>query len=497
MHAARVHPAPPTLTLVLLCSALALVVASVLISGGSLVAVASASALAAGAALLQVRVIPWRSLIAAIVVVVLFIPIRRYIIGVDGPFQLEPYRLLLGLVLCGWAGSLLVNERVRLRRTGLEAPLAVVVVATFASIAFNGPRVSALEPDVVKSLVFFLSFVLFLYLLVSVVRSRDEIDYLLRVIVGGGVVIAILALVETRTGQTPFNSLSEFVPFMDLNPGFEPAINRGARVRAFGPAEHPIALGAALAMLIPLSLYLARVGRRAVWLGASIVLLVGCLATVSRTGVLMLGAMVLFYSCIRPRAVVRRWPLLIVLAIVTHLMAPGTLGTLYEALTPEGGLIEQQRGAAGSTGSGRVADLRPSLDEWAERPIFGQGFGTRVTTGPTANAYILDNQWLGTLLELGAVGFVGWAWLLLRVIRRAGAAARVSSSSAGDLAAALGAAVTGYAVGMLTFDAFSFIQVTLFMFLLVGLVCVSLRIGPEPAPRLRATRVAHVEHATS
>jgi polysaccharide biosynthesis protein PslJ len=497
MHLSRVELVP-ALALGLLCSAFALITGSVVANDGSFAVAAAATALAAGAALIQIRVVPWRALLAAVLLVVMFIPIRRYIIGIDGPFQLEPYRFLLGLILCGWIASLLVNPAVRLYPTGLEAPLAVVLLATLTSIALNGSRVSAASAEVVKSLAFFLSFLLVLYLLVSVVRTKREIDFLLRVLVGGGVVVALLAVVEARTGFTPFNGLSGYLPFMDLNPDFEAAVSRGARIRALGPAEHPIALGAALAMLIPPALYLARVGRRALWLGASLILFVACLATVSRTAILMIAAMVLFYAFIRPRAVIKRWPLLVVLVVLTHFVAPGTLGTLYEALTPEGGLVEQQRGAAGGTGSGRVADLGPSLEAWAEQPFFGQGFGTRVTTGPSANAFILDNQWLGTLLELGAVGIVGWAWLLLRVIRRAGGAALSASSATGDLTAALGAAVMGYAVGMFTFDAFSFIQVTLFMFLFVGLACVALRLaGPEQAPRLRATQIAQMERLAS
>ena len=67
------------------------------------------------------------------------------------------------------------------------------------------------------------------------------------------------------------------------------------------------------------------------------------------------------------------------------------------------------------------------------RPLLGEGFGTRVvdativrTTVPKGpgldpNVRILDNQWLGTLLETGAVGFFGWAWLFTRALRRFGA----------------------------------------------------------------------------
>ena len=82
---------------------------------------------------------------------------------------------------------------------------------------------------------------------------------------------------------------------------------------------------------------------------------------------------------------------------------------------------------------------------------------------------ILDNQWLGTLLETGAVGFFAWFWFFVRVERRFGADAGRDDSGRGWLLASLAAGVAAYAVGMLTYDAFSFIQVTFLLFLLVGL----------------------------
>ena len=129
--------------------------------------------------------------------------------------------------------------------------------------------------------------------------------------------------------------------------------------------------------------------------------------------------------------------------------------------------------------AGRVDDLAPSLEEAGRRPFLGYGFGTRITTGPTANARILDDQWLATLLEIGGIGVVGWLWLFGRFARRCWRRAKEHDGPYGLLMAAITASLVAYAVGMFTYDAFYFIQVTIVMFVLLGLGVVLLRLPPD------------------
>jgi O-antigen ligase len=90
-------------------------------------------------------------------------------------------------------------------------------------------------------------------------------------------------------------------------------------------------------------------------------------------------------------------------------------------------------------------------------------------TGSATSNNILDDQWLGTLLETGALGFVGWLWFFACAVRRFGAEAKRDGSARGWLLASITASVAAYGVGMLTYDAFSFIQVTFLLFILIGL----------------------------
>jgi O-antigen ligase len=164
-----------------------------------------------------------------------------------------------------------------------------------------------------------------------------------------------------------------------------------------------------------------------------------------------------------------------------HFALPGTIGSLRGSFFPEGGLIEEQRLSAGQRGSGRIADLGPALrNEFVKKPVLGQGFGTRIVDKGRANAPILDNQWLGTLLETGFVGTLAWIWVFFRTVRRFGSRAKEDASPRGWLLVCVVASTIAFAVSMFTYDAFAFIQVTFLLYIMLAFGCVLVR-APEAA----------------
>lgn len=414
----------------------------------------------------------WRALVASVILVILFIPIRRYSMPVNLPFDLEPYRVLVAFVAGGWLASLLVDPRVRFRRSPLQWPLLVYALASLVSVVFNTGRISSLgvNTDVTKALTFLVSFLLVFFVIVSVVKTKHDVDVLVQIIVGGAAVVGFFAVVESLTHYNVFDHLAGAIPFLRakaipyslLHPG-------GTRLRVYASAQHPIALGAALTMLLPLGGYLARRPRAYVWRAACVLITFGAFATVSRTAVLMLLAGGFVFLWLRPKSVRRLWPLLLPTLLAVHIALPGTVSGFKEGFFPKGGLIAQQQGSAGGRGSGRIADIGPSLHEYWQRPLVGEGFGTRVVDLGRANALILDDQWLTTLLETGIFGAVAWLWVIVRSCRRLGRASRADDSERGFLYAALAASIVAFGVGMLTYDAFSFIQVTLLFFILLAL----------------------------
>ncbi len=432
--------------------------------------------------MIRLPVIPWSYLLGGLILVIMLVPIRRYTLPANLPFQLELYRLFVAALVVGWVASLLVDHRVRLRRTGFEGPLLVIVGSAIASIVVNPERVAGASAEVNKTLMFLLSFVVVLYLTVSGLRRLRDVDLVARCLVLGGVVVAIFAIVEARTGFNVFSHLAAVLPFLRETAEVGGYQRLGtARLRVFGSAQHPIALSAALIMLAPLAIYLARRTGHARWWLCALVLGAACASAVSRTGVLMFAVIALVFLWLRPRETLRLWPALLAALLLTHIALPGTLGALKTSFFPPGGLVAEQHGSADSSGSGRLADLGPGLDRWARQPLLGEGLGT-IIVNPNAggiDANIFDNQWLGTLLATGIVGLVGWTWFFARAIRRFGHAARRDRSERGWLLTAITASVSAYAAGMLTFDAFSFIQVTFLMFLLVALGSVAVRLESE------------------
>jgi O-antigen ligase len=440
--------------------------------------------LATFAAARPVAAVSWPHLLAALIAVILFIPMRRYALPGSLPFQLEPYRIFVALLVLGWIASLLVDRRLRFRRTGFESPLVVIVGSVVASIAVNPTRVASVSSDVAKSLTFFVSFVLVLYLIASTIRRLVDIEYLTKMLVVGGSVVAFFAIIEARTGFNVFNHLSRFVPFLHGGQIAGPAYLRlgTAKVRVFASAEHPIALSAALVILAPLALYLARRYQQRRWWLCALLFLAAVASTVSRTGIVMFVVVALVFLWLRPRETRRFWPAIFPALIAIHFVLPGTLGAVKQSFFPAGGLIAQQKASANTSGSGRLADLGPALTEWQAEPVLGQGYGTQVVNDNARGiqANIFDDQWLGTLLATGAVGFFGWLWFFVRVVRRCAAEAKRDDSERGWLLTAIAAGVAALGVGMVTFDAFAFIQVTFLLFILVGLASALLAERPTP-----------------
>jgi len=82
----------------------------------------------------QSTLLSWQTLLGAILVVILIIPIRRYTVVGGGPVELEPYRVLIALVLGGWFLALAADPNVRWRATGYGAPIAVLWLGVFGSL---------------------------------------------------------------------------------------------------------------------------------------------------------------------------------------------------------------------------------------------------------------------------------------------------------------------------------------------------------------------------
>jgi polysaccharide biosynthesis protein PslJ len=470
---------------VLVVGSLAILVAAV-VAGRDVKLVGPIVVLIAIIATLYRSLFRWHSLVGLILAVVLFVPIGRYRLPGSLPFNLELYRVVVALIVAIWLASLLVDTTVRWHSTAFDRPLLLLLACVFMSEIANPDRVNRYGSQVAKTMTFFMSFVLVYYVVATQVRRRQSIDFLLRFLTVGGAVIGALALVERRTHFNAFNHLHAMLPFLTFEPN-DSALSymyRSGDLRAVGPSQQPIALGAMLVMILPISVYLTRTrGRR--WIIASVFLIVGALATGSRTALSMILAEFILFLIVKPRETKRLLPLFVPAIVVIHVLAPGALGGLKSALFPKGGLIAQQTQLAVNANpqlaGGRIRQIRPMVTEASHHPFFGEGLGTRLTGFDTKdrNAPILDNQWLNNLLDVGFIGFALWIWLFVRSTRMLLRRARESSGDGDEwLFLGLAASILSFAIGMLTFDAFSFTQVYFIFWILLGL---SAALLSEPA----------------
>jgi len=194
-----------------------------------------------------------------VILVILFIPIKRYTLPSSLPFHLEAVPAAHRSRCCRL-------DDVSVDRSSSAAAWATTrrQTASFClcsrslgSFLTNSSRVSLLEGEVLKRMAFFVSFFIILYMCVSVLRPLGS-----RRPDGQGSGLGAvrwsrsLRLLKARTKlqrlRPPFRPGSR-ASISVLSLGLPCA---GARLRVYASAQHPIALGAGLVMLLPLTIYL-------------------------------------------------------------------------------------------------------------------------------------------------------------------------------------------------------------------------------------------------
>jgi hypothetical protein len=309
--------------------------------------------------------------------------------------------------------------------------------------------------------------------------------------------VAVAALYEGHTNFNVFNHLNEWVPGFVRNEREVLAL-RGGRLRVHASAQHPIAFGAAMMMLLPLAMFLVSRAttrlKRGVWIASILVIVGGAAATISRTTVAMGVAMIVAAFLVRRQALVRLVPLFLVAPIFVHAVAPGAIGGLVKSFGEQEGtsFVGSFYSRSGESGSGRLADLDPAIDLWSRSPIIGLGIenpniassGAELAAplpGQAAVPLIFDNQYLHTLVTLGLVGLVGLVWLVWGSAARFVRTAKRIAGPHGDFVAACAGGCAGYGAGMFFFDSLAYVQVTLLLFITIALGLKTIALRDEQA----------------
>jgi hypothetical protein len=421
----------------------------------------------------------WTGLLVALLCIILFIPVRRLKLPIPLPFALEPYRVIIVLLILAVIVSLLVDPRFSWRRTGFGPAFALLFCAFGLSIATNIEGLSAAGRTGGAAAAMFNYAMLFSIFFITriLLTGESRVKLVLRLLTLGGAFIGAAAAFERVTQINIFLRLGPLLGLQRMSDPLELVRSGGAR--AYGSASHPIALSVLLAMLIPLAVYQAKHsgwprsnGRRQLfWVGCAVLMGVGIICTVSRTSLVVLAVMAVVGVAARPALFKRLILIGIPAAALASMVAPGVVLIMIRGFTNPSSLIASQYSSAGFRGSGRLADLMPNLTVAMVNPFFGTGVGSRVVSGPGTNAQILDDQLLTTLLEVGMLGVLGVLVLFWYPIFRLWRFSRSPSTPARftDLAVALLTTMAGYFFSLLFFDGFGFTQTVMVFAILLAI----------------------------
>lgn len=433
--------------------------------------------IAVGAALLGIALIvllrrilfTWPALLFLLAATIMFIPARRYALPIPLPFALEAYRLMIFVAIIALGLAFLFDRSRRWRPVAFGWPIGIFLATLLVSFIANGTRLVN-EGLATTALSGFFQLGVLLSVFFSVrqlLTSERMVMGFLMVLTWMAVIVAFLAIFERVARTNVFLMLANFLPLVVLRDDGGDATRAGVN-RAYGSAQHPIALAVMLCMFLPILIYLAKyaIWPRNVWnrriaYGIGTVLVFGgIIAAISRTAVVVMGVMFLLTLVLRPKVALLLAAFAVPALLLAMFLVPAQVESMLLSFLDVDTLIASQYTSAGMTGAGRLADLEPAFVEVRQYPFFGQGFGSRIVVGDDANSFILDNQVLSVLMEGGALGVIGYAvFMLAPVVMLLVYALRWAAEPRHALLAfALAVSIAGYSAALFFFDAFGFFQ---------------------------------------
>lgn len=277
-----------------------------------------------------------------------------------------------------------------------------------------------------------------------------------RLAIGVGL-IALLGLLQYATKQIWVDRIS--IPGLTSGTSGWALAQRSGLARPSGTSTHPIEYGVVLTMILPIVITYAMKSPSRRWIYRIFLaaMIFAIFLSISRSAIVCaVVAIVVLSASWTLAARVRAIAIALGFAVVIYVSVPGVLGTITKLFT----------GASDDPSIiSRTASYDLAMQLFERSPLLGRGFGTFLP-----KYWILDNGWLGLLIEGGLLGVIG----LLILVITAALAARNARQHAGDefdrqLAQALVASIAAGACGLAFFDTFAFPQTAGCFFLLLGL----------------------------
>lgn len=410
------------------------------------------------------RYIGWQTLLKVYLAILFLIPIESYKLIGNLPVDIELNRVFAAVLLMFWIALLLVDPNIKIKKTGLEAPLLALSVSLAVSLLVNLDSYSNLElTAAIKAIALFFIYIIIFYFISSVLNGYAQVESLAKWLVFLAVIIGSVGIAERLTGYNPFKHLNEVFPF--LIPDMRKVaftLNRG-ELRITSSADHPVNLAALLSMFLALAFFFFNKSKNVLqkaWYGISLgVILIGSIFTVSATAIVGLIVILISQIFVNPRR-----GLVVVLVVILFALASNMFfHNDYAQLTDRMSYNWLTQNEVGNP-NGRLADYPRVWKEFLDRPFFGRGFGT---FDPEKHFYI-DNQYLGFMVETGIVGTLCFLWLFYALVKKLKGVISKSTGDKAGLAGALLSSILVFIIVCTIFDTFGFKQVSYSFFILAA-----------------------------
>jgi O-antigen ligase len=316
------------------------------------------------------------------------------------------------------------------------------------------------------------------------VRGVRRIDLLLKTLVVGGALIAVIGALQFLADL----DLTKYLALPGLRFATEggPVDMRDSLRRVAATTGHPIEFGVLCAMLLPLAAHYGFTakerGQPALrWWLCTALIAMGLLFSVSRSAVLGVGVVGIILFCGWPMR--RKVQALIVTALflaAAKVAVPGLLNTLYELFANAG---------FDSSVQYRTHDYAVAAAEISRHLWLGRGIGTWYAP----KYQVFDNQYILSTVESGIIGIAAYVALFVCGVYSAMRARHLSADpGTRDLGLTLAACLVVPLTGSATFDLLSFATVAGVAFLLIGASGALLRTARTEAA-LRTWQDDHAE----
>ncbi|HEY1343746.1 MAG TPA: O-antigen ligase family protein, partial [Streptosporangiaceae bacterium] len=302
------------------------------------------------------------------------------------------------------------------------------------------------------------------------IPTMERLKKLLGRVVIGATAMAAVGITQFFTGLDATQYI--IIPGLKVQTLNTDLLSRNGLNRPSATAAHPLEFAAVLAMALPIALNRARFappGKRAIrWIQVG---LIGAALpmTVSRSAVLAVLAVAFVLLPTWPKLERRIAYVVMGLGVAgLWMLVPGLVGTfrtLFATLTGD------------TSTTSRTSAFSTAMPYISQHPWFGHGFGTFFP----ATYFFTDDQYLLSLIEIGAVGLFALLALFVTGLVTAQRVRRATKDpEMRDLGQSLTATIAVAMVAFGTFDALSFNMAAGLTFLFLGCTGAALRLLRTP-----------------